>query len=235
MALQNFNLPQLQDDVLGLLSLPSHSLVLSITGSFYPWGRTTPAGALHAGTLGLVSADPGQILDTSTTIAPLSDLSVVRVDFALPERYFSRVGVGQAVDVITPAYPDQTFRGEVTVRAPVVEDDSRSFIVRAEIDNSDRRLVGGMFARTQLVFDTYDGLAVPDDAIISEGTATYVFTVSDGTATRTEVQTGASMGALTEITDGLSDGAQVVVTGWDDLSDGASVEVAEEVAREGLQ
>lgn len=187
------------------------------------------------GVAGLVDTDPGEYIDPQTSVATLSDLSVMRADLALPERYYERVESGQSVEIEVPAYPGETFTGAVTVRAPEVSSASRSFDVRAEIGNPDRRLVGGMFARTRIVFGTHEGLAVPDDAVIGEGLSTYVYTVSDGTARRREVQLGASLGARTEVTEGLQGGAEVVVAGWDTLSDGASVTVGEDAPREALR
>ncbi|SFD83824.1 efflux RND transporter periplasmic adaptor subunit [Roseivivax sediminis] len=187
------------------------------------------------GTLGFVDTDPGAYVTTSSVLTQLSDLSVMQVDLSLPERYFDRVEPGQTVELSVPAYPEATFSGEVTVRGSNVESGSRSFNVRAEVSNADRRLVGGMFAQTRLVFDTYDGLALPDDAIISEGARTFVYTVADGQASRRTVSLGGSAGSLTEVTDGISEGDRVVVTGWNTLRDGAPVEVAEDVAREGLE
>lgn len=191
--------------------------------------------APFAGKLGLIDVDPGAYISPQNVIAPLSDLSVVHVDIALPERYFDRVTRGKAVELTLPAYPDRTFEGVVTVRAAGVDASSRSFDVRAEVDNSEGRLVGGMFARTRLVLDTGEGLAIDDDAIISEGSATYVFVVEDGQASRREVTAGQSLGALTEITEGLQPDDRVVVSGWNALRDGAPVTVAEEIAREALQ
>ena len=89
-----------------------------------------------------------------------------------------------------------------------------------------------MFASTRLVLDTYEAIAIPDDAIISEGLSTYVYTVQDDTANRTSVETGQSLDDLTEITDGLSIDDRVVVAGWDQLSDGAPVDIGEEIAVE---
>ena len=191
--------------------------------------------APFAGTLGFVDIDAGAYVTPSTIVTRLSDLSVVQVDLSLPERYFERVSPGQTVELTVPAYPDASFTGEVTVRDSAVSSGSRSFDVRAEISNADRRLVGGMFAQTRLVFGTYEGLAVPDDAIISEGARTFVYTVSDGQATRQTVSLGGSAGSLTEVTDGIDEGDRIVVTGWDNLRDGAPVEVADNVSREGLE
>lgn len=191
--------------------------------------------APFAGTLGLIDVEPGAFLDMSRVVTTLSDISSVELAADLSERYFGDVQQGQRISVSVPAYPDRTFEGEVVVRAPQIDPASRNFTFRARIDNPDRLLVGGMFADARLVLGSYEGLAVADDAIISEGLTTYVFTVADGVAQRTELETGTSLGALTEVRSGLEAEDRVVVAGWDRLSDGAPVEIAEDVAREGLQ
>ncbi len=191
--------------------------------------------APFAGTLGLIDLDPGAWITPETPVARLSDLSVVQVRVALPERYYDRVRPGQTITLSVPAYPDATFEGVVTVRDSAISAESRSFDIRAEIDNPDQRLTGGMFARTRLVFGTDDGLTLPDDAIISEGETTFVYAVEDGQATRREVALGGSLGERTVIRDGLSAGDRIVVTGWDSLRDGAPVEIAEDANDEALQ
>ncbi len=185
--------------------------------------------APFGGTLGVIDTEPGAVLDGSEVVTRLSDLSVMELRASIPERYYSEVSPGQTVRITVPAYPDETFEGEVTVRAPQIEQASRSFDIRAEIANPDRRLAGGMFANTALILDTYEGLAVPDDAIISEGFTTYVYLATDDdTARRAEIVTGASLGEVTEVREGLSEEDRVVVAGWDDLSDGDEVRIDED-------
>lgn len=184
--------------------------------------------APFAGTLGVIDLEVGAYLDGTAPVTRLSDLSRVEVRATLPEQYFDDVEPGQSLQVATPAYPGTRFEGRVTLRAPEIDRATRSFEIRAEIDNPDRRLVGGMFARSRLLIDRYDGLAIPDAAIISEGLTSYVYTVSDGTVTRTDVEPGRSLGDLTEVRDGMSLGDRVVVAGWDGLSDGAAVEISDE-------
>lgn len=191
--------------------------------------------APFAGTLGVIDTEPGSFIQSGVAVTRLSDLSAVEVSASIPERYFDRVVEGQTLVVTTPAYPGESFEGRVTLRAPEVNLGSRSVEIRAVIDNPDRRLVGGMFANSQLVLDTYEGIAIPDDAIISEGLTTYVYTVKDGNAARTEIEVGSSLGALTEVRDGLSAEDRVVVAGWDQLTDGAPVEIDDDGAREGLE
>ncbi len=189
--------------------------------------------APFAGTLGLIDIDPGAYVERAT-VTRLSDLSVMEADLTLPERYYDAVAPGQTVRVTTPAYPDATFTGRVTVRAPEIDDDTRSFGLRAEIDNADRRLAGGMFADTSVVLGTREGLLVPDDAVRSEGFESYVLTVVEGAARRVPVRTGASVDASTEVIGELSPDVPVIVSGAQAVSAGDPVEVAEDIAREGL-
>jgi len=179
------------------------------------------------GTLGVIDIDEGAYLDGMTPVTRLSDLSSVEVSASLPERYFESVEPGQTLQVTTPAYPGETFEGRITLRAPEIDRDTRSFEIRAEIANPDRRLASGMFARSRLVLGSYDGVAIPDAAIISEGLKSYVYTVADGTATRIDIEPGKSLGDMTEVRGGMSVEERVVVAGWDRLSDGAAVSVEE--------
>ncbi len=84
-------------------------------------------------------------------VTRVSDLSAVKVSATIPERYFARISPGQTVEVTTPSYPDESFTGRVTVRAPEIDMQTRSFEIRAVIDNPDGRLAGGMFAGSRLV------------------------------------------------------------------------------------
>ncbi len=191
--------------------------------------------APFAGILGVIDTEPGTFLNGSEAVTRLSDLSSVEVSITLPERYFERVTPGQTLEITTPAYPDRTFEGEVTVRSPEIDLGTRSFEIRAQIGNDDGRLIGGMFANSRLVLGAYDSMAIPDDAVISEGLSTYVYTVADGIASRTPVEVGATLGALVEVRSGLDEQASVVVAGWNELTDGAPVEIDEEFTQEGLE
>ncbi len=188
--------------------------------------------APFGGILGLVDLDPGERVDTATTITTLDDLSQVQVEFAVPERYYGAAEIGQDVTLTSAIFPGRSFEGEVSVIAPRVDPNSRSFRVRAMIANEDRALVGGMFMNVSLTFGTYDALTIPDDAIISEGSATYVYVVAENEARRTAVSLGQRQDGRTEIADGLSAEHEIVTTGYDTLSDGDAVTIGDEGAPE---
>ncbi len=181
--------------------------------------------APFGGILGVVGLDPGAQVDSATVLTTLDDLSIVEVEFSVPERYFAAAEVGQTVTLDGAIHADRTFEGKVTLVAPRVDANSRSFVVRATIPNDDRSLAGGMFMNVALVLGSRTALTLPDDAIISEGSATYVYVVADGTARRTDIVLGQTQEGRTAVTDGLAADAEVVVTGYDRLSDGDAVTV----------
>ena len=177
------------------------------------------------GILGVVDLDPGAQVDAATIVTTLDDLSSVEIEFAVPERYFAAAEIGQTVLFDGPIYPDRTFEGEVALVAPRIDANSRSFVVRGTIPNDDGALVGGMFGNVTLVLGSGPALTLPDSAIISEGSATYVYAVEEDVARRTDVVLGRTQEGRTAVTDGLAPDSQVAVTGYDRLSDGDEVTV----------
>lgn len=183
--------------------------------------------APFAGQLGIIDIDPGEYVDPSSVVSTLDDLSVVEAEVALPEKYFHRTSVGQRVRLESAAHPNQAFEGKVSVKSPRIDVASRRFDLRVRVANSERHLTSGMFVRAELIFDSYTAPTLPDDAIINEGDATYVYTVTDGIARRTDIEVRDTEGGRTEVASGVGPDDHVVVTGWDTLSDGAPVEIAE--------
>ncbi|WP_299844319.1 efflux RND transporter periplasmic adaptor subunit [uncultured Jannaschia sp.] len=180
------------------------------------------------GVVGIVDLDPGELIDPATVITTLDDLSTVEAAFAVPERYYERVEAGQRVELQGAIYEDRTFEGDVVVKAPRIDPASRAFDVRVRVDNADRALTEGMFMTATLIFETYEAPTLPEEAIISEGETTYVYVAGeDGTAIRTEVGIGAALEGRSEITEGVDEGTPVVMTGYEQLTDGAPIEIAE--------
>lgn len=185
--------------------------------------------APFAGTTGLVEVEKGQRIDTGTTITTLDDLSEVEVTFSVPEVFFPRIDRGQSVLLHSRAFGGRTFEGEVSEIDARISPRSRAFRVRATIPNEDRALRTGMFMSIELVLEEREAITVPEEAVISEGDASYVFTVADNRAERREVRTGVWRDGQVEVVEGLEDDATIVTSGLQSLEDGASVSLKEAV------
>ncbi|MBO1111263.1 efflux RND transporter periplasmic adaptor subunit [Bordetella petrii] len=181
--------------------------------------------APFAGIVGLRSMSVGDYVDQGQDLAPLEAIDPLKVDFRVPEMYFGKVKVGQALTVRLDALPGEERQGQVYAVSPLVDAGGRSILLRATVPNPDSRLRPGMFARVQLLFGADQVLAVPEAALAPSGQSQYVFNVRQGRAHRAEVTLGERRDGKVEILTGVAAGDQVVVAGFQRLTDGAPVEI----------
>lgn len=183
--------------------------------------------APFSGMMGIANVSVGDYVKDGVDIALLQDISVVKVDFRIPERFLGQVKQGQTLEVAVDAYLKESFQARVDAIDPQVESSGRSVLLRGRITNPDYRLKPGMFARVRLVLaERGDAIMVPEEALVPHGQEMTVWKVVDGKAQRTPVKTGLRREAQVEVTEGLQAEDVVVVAGQVRLNrDGAAVRV----------
>lgn len=185
--------------------------------------------APFAGIIGLSDLVEGQVIDTATPIATLDDLSVIEVDFSVPETLLPRLKRGQRVDLTSAAWPGRQFQGTISRIDSRVDAATRSLALRAEIANGDRALAGGMFLQVRLVLAERQRPAIPENALTVEGDRVLVMLADGDTARQVAITTGQQQDGLVEVVSGLPPSARVIVTNLHRVSDGSAIEaVAEE-------
>ncbi len=181
--------------------------------------------APFGGRMGLRAVSVGSLVTPGQVISTLDDISVIKLDFTVPESYLATVREGQQVQAKSSAYLDQVFRGRVASIATRVDPVSRSVMVRALIDNQTQQLKPGMFMSVHLTRSHGDALLIPEQALMPESDRQYVYVVSKDIANKTAVTIGRRKPGLVEVRQGLKVGDVVVVEGGEKLSDGATVKV----------
>lgn len=180
--------------------------------------------APFAGIVGLTDLVEGQLVETQTQITTLDDLSVIEVDFSVPETMLPRLKRGQRVDLTSAAWPGRVFQGTISRIDSRVDATTRSIALRADIPNDDRALAGGMFLQVHLVLNEHRGGAIPERALSVEGSHNLVMIAENGVARQVEVVTGQQLGALIEVVSGLPPTAQIIVTNLHRVMPGMQVE-----------
>lgn len=192
----------------------------------------TSIQAPFAGRAGLRQASVGDYVIPGQDLVVIEDLARIKLEFRLPELALSDVREGQVVRVELDAYPGERFDARLYALDSRVASDTRSIGARAVLDNADGRLRPGLFARVNLVVERrLDALLIPEQAIISRGASAFVYVVEDGRASEREIQLGQRGDGQVEVRSGLAAGQQVVVSGLQRLSDGASVQAQAPAAK----
>ncbi len=180
--------------------------------------------APFVGVLGFREISPGTLVTPGTRITTIDDVSVIKLDFSVPETYFSSLKPGMAILAQSAAWPDREFKGIVRTVGSRVDPVTRAVEVRAHVDNSDDQLRPGMLLTVSLVRSQRSALAVPEAAVIQIGTQAYVYVATeDGRARRTAIQAGSRQRGFVEVLGGVPPGTQVVVDGVVKVRDGAQI------------
>ncbi len=179
--------------------------------------------APFSGRVGLRNVSVGGLVSPGEVITTLDDLSIVKLDFSVPELFLAALKPALPVTASTTAYPDETFAGEVVSIGTRIDPTTRSVAIRAVIDNRDYRLRPGMFMTVELVRAEREALMLPERAIVPEQTRHYVFVVEEGLARKREVVLGRRRPGEVEILEGLLPTDLVIVDGTLDVRDGQPV------------
>lgn len=184
------------------------------------------------GSTGFRRVSPGGLVSPGAVITTLDDISVIKLEFTVPQTYFSALEQGLPVLARTTALPDREFEGRIAAIGSRIDPVSRAVAVRAELPNDKGLLRPGMFMTVRLHAAATPALVAPEQALVPEQGRVFVFAVEDGKAHRREVTIGRRRPGEVQIVSGLAEGARVVVEGTQKVRDGSSVqELAASAAR----
>lgn len=179
--------------------------------------------APFAGRIGIRQVSEGALVETDTVLATLQDLSRIKVDFPLPERYASEVRTGQKFS-FTVAGNEQVFEGSVTVIEPAADAATRSLRVRG-ICSEPKGLLPGGFAEVALKLETIsNGFAIPSQAVVPSPRGHGVYLLRDGKAAFQEIEIGIRNDAQVQVLRGLKEGDQLLTTNLLRLRPGVPVQ-----------
>ena len=152
--------------------------------------------------------------DTNTPVMTIADLSTVWVASDVPESQIRFIQPGEHIDVELTAYPGETFRGRVTRIADMVDPQTRTIKVRAEMDNARGKLRPEMYGTIRHTDMMKTLPVVPAGAVLQgDGKSIVWVEQAPGRFQPVEVKAGERAGANFPILGGLHAGARIVIDG----------------------
>ncbi len=182
----------------------------------------TEIKAPFAGVAGSRAISPGDYVDVSRPITTIADLSRLKVEFQVPERFLGKLRVGMPFTVRSKdRVTDAAVPGEVYFVDAVIDRATRSTVVKGYLANPPPALQAGMFANIELVLDVRRGvLTVPEGAVLvaPEGAQLILVQERNGAkiAAFQPVELGLRARGLVEVRPAqgeLAEGAPVVASG----------------------
>ena len=172
--------------------------------------------------------DKGDMFSMSAPLFTVQQVIPVKLLVGISENEYTKVKKGDTVSLTVDALPDRTFTGKVNRLYPTINAATHTFNAEVLVQNSDRALRPGMFARVKVVFGTNHRVVLPDQCIVKqEGTGQkFVYLLNtDETVSYVPVTLGRHIGSEYEVVEGVAEGATVVSKGQATLKDGVKVVV----------
>ncbi|MBD2756057.1 efflux RND transporter periplasmic adaptor subunit [Spirosoma validum] len=174
--------------------------------------QRTEIRAPFSGIIGLRNVSAGALVSPNTLIVRLQQVSSLKLDFSIPEKYGQYVHPGSQIlfSVDGSVQPSQAV---VYAIEPGVEEQTRNLRIRARVNNASIRFRPGTFARVTLTVQNEQSLVVPTQAVIPQTRTNQVIVVKNGKAVFKDVKTGLRTAGTIQILSGLQRGDTVATTG----------------------
>ena len=154
----------------------------------------------------------------------VTDNSSLLAYLDIPQTELSKFAQGHSANLTVDSDPDLEFQASLLRISPTIDATTGTFRATLAVDNADRQLAPGMFARFRIAYEIHtDALIVPASATVAEDDATVVYVVEDGAAVRRPVETGIRSGNYVEILEGLGPDETIVLSGQARLRNGSRV------------
>jgi membrane fusion protein (multidrug efflux system) len=185
----------------------------------------TTVRAPFSGTIGLRSISKGTYVTPATPIANLVNTSQLKLTFAIPEKYVSRMKVGSPLTFTTSSSNEQ-YSAKIYAIEPQVDVATRTLKMRAVVENYEGKLYPGTFANVTLPLETVnDALLVPTQALIPIQNGKMIFVSKGGQAKEVVVETGARTDSMVRVLKGIKVGDTILTSGVMSLKNGTPVKV----------
>ena len=152
--------------------------------------------------------------DAVAPLMTITDLDTVWVLADLYEQDLALVSAGARVSVKVPAYPGETFEGQVDHVGDVVDPLSHTVKLRCTVANSTHRLKPEMFARVELA-DAVGSKAIllPSRAVLTDSEHARVIVVEGDVYRQRVVDVGPEFDGKVRVLRGVRSGEKVVTDG----------------------
>jgi membrane fusion protein (multidrug efflux system) len=155
----------------------------------------------------------------------MQDIDPMKVEFSVPEKYAGKISTGTEILVNAGDSPEE-YKGIVYAVESKIDANTRTIKARARIPNPSGILIPGAFAKVKITLEELpNAIVIPSEAIVPEISGAKVYLCRNGQAKSVPIITGIRTERGVEITQGLTAGDTLIVSGLLQLADGRGIQI----------
>lgn len=175
--------------------------------------RKTEIRAPFNGKLGLKNISQGAYVTPATILTTISQVSQLKLQFNVPEKYGSQLKNGQSVNFTTDG-STKTFTANVIAAEVQMDENTRSLAIRAIVKNPDPVLIPGVFANVKIILGKNENaIMIPTIVVQPLGRKKLVYLYRAGKSVPTDITTGVRDSSNIQVLTGINIGDTVITTG----------------------
>jgi membrane fusion protein (multidrug efflux system) len=187
--------------------------------------RKTEIRAPFSGKLGLRNISDGAYVTSATIVTTISQVSQLKIQFNVPEKYGSQLRTGQSIN-FTVDGSTKTYTANIIAAEVKMDENTRSLAIRGIVKNSDASLIPGVFAKVRIVLgQNENAILIPTIVVQPLGRKKLVYLYKGGKSIPVDITTGIRDSSSVQVLTGLSVGDTVITTGLLFLRPGADVKL----------
>lgn len=182
---------------------------------------------IHApfnGSIGLKNISEGNYVSASNVIATIQQLSPVKIDFSVPEKYLAYIQKGDTIK-FQMGETGKIYEAEIAAIEPTIDPATRSVKIRAYAANHDRSLYPGAFVHIEIVVNISDrSILIPTESVVPILKGKKVYVSRAGIVDEIKIETGERTEDKVEVLSGLAEGDTILTTGVLQVRKGSPVQ-----------
>jgi cobalt-zinc-cadmium efflux system membrane fusion protein len=156
----------------------------------------------------------GQVVQPSDALYTIANLDILWAIAQVPETNAPLIKKGQKSEIQVSALNNKKIEADISYVSSIVNPETRTVVVRAEIDNTNRQLKPGMLATMLVESEPVDILTVPSEAVVRDDNTDHVFVkINNETYKMVHVKVGPEGKGQRPIYSGIEPGQVIVVKG----------------------
>jgi len=170
--------------------------------------------------------DLGAVVSPGSPLATLTDISSLKLELSVPEKYVAQFKNGMPIVVNTDVYPGSSFKGTVGMIASKA-DASHNYTIKVLVPNNPQNpLKAGMYGNVTVGnVSAHQAISIPRSALIGSAQKPQVYVVENGAVAVRDIETGAGNAKGVEVLKGLHAGEVIVSGGLVNLTEGTKVSI----------